>query len=83
MRLRKWRGGRNWGLRPKKLQLNDYESVHAPIAVFTAMSPYLHVKGYSGTQIWLIRALMGDAFSVSAGVVDLVTEVPRPENRLI
>ena len=27
--------------------------------------------------------LMGDAFSVSAGVVDLVTEVPRPENRLI
>ena len=29
------------------------------------------------------RKLMGDAFSVSAGVVDLVTEVPRPENRLI
>ena len=27
--------------------------------------------------------LMGDAFSVSAGVVDLVTEVPRPVNRLI
>ena len=27
--------------------------------------------------------LMGDALSVSAGVVDLVTEVPRPENRYI
>ena len=29
-----------------------------------------------------LKVLMGDAFSVSAGVVDLVTEVPRPENRL-
>ena len=30
-----------------------------------------------------LASLMGDAFCVSAGVVDLMTEVPRPENRLI
>ena len=43
----------------------------------------IHMKKLKKVLGSVTCILMGDAFSVSAGVVDLVTEVPRPENRLL